>query len=155
MRRNRWVAVVALATAGMMAACGGDAGTTDDTATDTAQTAAPANPTPAPTATGTPPEGATQEMVAAGQQIFTGKGLCYSCHGQDGTGTPLAPNLTDGEWINISGNNYDEIQQLVRTGVPNPKEHPGPMPAMGGATLSDQEIQQVAAYVYSLSHTGG
>ena len=157
MRRTKWVAVMTLATAGWLTACGGDAGNTEDTSADTAQTA-PANTTPAPTgatgATGTPPEGATPEMVAAGQQIFTGKGICYSCHGQDATGTPLAPNLTDSEWINITGNDWNEIQTVVRNGVPTPKQHPSPMPPMGGAQLSDQEIQQVAAYVYSLSHTG-
>lgn len=155
MRRNKWVAVMTLATAGWLSACAGDAGdTTDDTAADTtAQT-----PTPAPAgttgATGTPPEGATAEMVAQGQQIFTGKGICYSCHGQDATGTPLAPNLTDSEWLNITDPSWQNIQQVVRNGVPTPKEHPSPMPPMGGAQLSDQEIQQVASYVYSLSHQG-
>lgn len=156
MRRNKWVAVMTLATAGWLTACAGDAGDTEDTNEDTVEQTTPA-PTPAPgptAAAGTPPEGATAEMVAQGQQIFTGKGICYSCHGQDGTGTPLAPNLTDAEWINITGNDWNEIQTIVRNGVPTPKQHPSPMPPMGGAQLSDQEIQQVAAYVYSLSHTG-
>ena len=153
MRRNKWVAVMALAAAGWLGACAGDAGETDDTAADTAQT----TPAPAPAGTGgtgTPPEGATPEMVAQGQQVFTGKGICYSCHGQDATGTPLAPNLTDSEWLNITDPSWTNIQQIVRNGVPTPKEHPSPMPPMGGAQLSDQEIQQVAAYVYSLSHQG-
>ena len=155
MRRNHWVAIMTLATASWLTACGGDAGNTDDAAVDTAQQTTPANQTPAPSgATGTPPEGATPEMVAAGQQIFTGKGICYSCHGPDATGTPLAPNLTDAEWINIASGEWNEIQTVVRNGVPTPKEHPSPMPPMGGAQLSDQEIQQVAAYVYSLSHRG-
>ena len=153
MRRNKWIGVVTLATAGWLTACGGDAGDTEEPAETPAETPAPA-PAPAPTATtGAAPEGATPEMVTAGQAIFTGKGMCMSCHGPTATGTPLAPNLTDSEWLNISGE-YAEIQNLVRTGVPAPKQHPSPMPPMGGAQLTDQEIQQVAAFVYSLSHQG-
>jgi mono/diheme cytochrome c family protein len=153
MMRNKWIGVVTLATA--LAACGGDAGETDTGAEDTAAATTPAPaPAPAPAqTTGAVPEGATAEMVAAGQQIFGGKGMCLTCHGPTATGTPLAPNLTDAEWLNISGN-YDEIQTVVRNGVPTPKQHPSPMPPMGGAQLSDQEIQQVAAYVYSVSHQG-
>ena len=153
MRRNKWIGVVTLATAGWLTACGGDAGDTEEPAETPAETPAPA-PAPAPTATtGAAPEGATPEMVTAGQAIFTGKGMCMSCHGPTATGTPLAPNLTDSEWLNISGE-YADIQNLVRTGVPAPKQHPSPMPPMGGAQLTDQEIQQVAAFVYSLSHQG-
>ena len=33
--------------------------------------------------------------VAAGQQIFTGQGLCFTCHGQDGRGRALAPDQTE------------------------------------------------------------
>ena len=43
------------------------------------------------------------EAQSAGQKIFQGKGLCYACHGKDARGTPLAPNLTDSEWLNIDG----------------------------------------------------
>jgi mono/diheme cytochrome c family protein len=154
MRRNKWIAVVTLATAGWLTACGGDAGETEEPAETPAETPAPAPaPAPAPT-TGAAPEGATQEMVTAGQAIFSGKGMCITCHGPTATGTPLAPNLTDGEWLNITDPSWANIQGLVRTGVPTPKQHPCPMPPMGGAQLTDQEIQQVAAYVYSLSHQG-
>ena len=157
MRRNNWMAVVAMVAATSLIACGGDAGETDEPADDTsAQTPTPAPaPEPGPSAAGGPaPEGATPEMVTQGQQIFAGKGNCFTCHGATATGTPLAPNLTDATWINVSAGTWDEIQGIVRNGVPTPKEHPSPMPPMGGATLSDAEIQQVAAYVYSVSHQG-
>ena len=155
MKRNMWIGVVTLATAGMLTACGGDAGETEDTTADTvATTPAPTPaPSPAPT-TGAVPEGATAEMVSQGQQIFAGKGMCLTCHGPTATGTPLAPNLTDAEWLNITSGDWAEIQTIVRNGVPTPKQHPSPMPPMGGAQLSDQEIQAVAAYVYSVSHQG-
>jgi mono/diheme cytochrome c family protein len=132
-----------------LAACGGS-GEQEDAAANGGEPAAQPAETPAtqPSA-GTPPEGATAEDVTAGQQIFTSTGNCYTCHGPDGRGTQLAPNLTDSEWINIDGS-FAAIQQNVRTGVPQPKQHPAPMPAMGGATLSDDQIRQVSAYVWSL-----
>ena len=156
MRRNKWIGVVTLAAAGWLVACGGGDAGEGDTANGgetPAQTPA-AEPAEQQQPGGQAPEGATPEMVTAGQTIFTGKGMCLTCHGPTATGTPLAPNLTDSEWLNISQGTWDEIQTVVRNDVPTPKQHPSPMPPMGGAQLSDQEIQQVAAYVYSLSHQG-
>lgn len=96
------------------------------------------------------------DLVAEGQAIFTGAGICFTCHGQDATGTQLAPNLTDAEWINIEQPiTQEKIEQLVRTGVAQPKQHPAPMPPMGGASLNDQQIQAVSAYVYSLAQASG
>ncbi len=94
---------------------------------------------------------ATRAEAAEGRKVFAGKGNCYTCHGTDAKGTPLAPNLVQHKWINIDGS-YAEIAKLVRTGVLHPKEHPAPMPAMGGTQLSADEICDVAAYVYFLSH---
>ena len=138
-----------------LAACA-DAGENDDAAATggepAATTTSDAAPTPAGGATqtaGQPPQGATAEDVTAGQQIFTSTGNCYTCHGPDAKGTALAPNLTDGEWLNIDGS-FASIQQNVKTGVPQPKQHPAAMPAMGGANLSDDQVRQVSAYVWSL-----
>jgi len=97
------------------------------------------------------PPGVTPEMVVEGRAIFTGQGICYTCHGMDGTGTQLAPNLTDDEWINVDGS-YQAIVDLIPVGVPQPKQYPAPMPPMGGAQLSQDQIKAVAAYVYTLSH---
>jgi cbb3-type cytochrome c oxidase subunit III len=119
------------------AATGGEPTTTTETSPGTTSTA------------GTPPAGATAEDVAAGQQIFTSTGNCYTCHGPDAKGTQLAPNLTDAEWLNIDGT-FASIQTNVKNGVPTPKQHPAAMPPMGGATLTDDQIRQVAAYVWSL-----
>jgi len=148
MRRMTWGAAALMIA---LVACAKKDNTTDQAA-DTASTAAattsaaPAAATPTP---GQLPEGVTQDMVAQGQQIFTSTGQCYTCHGPDAKGTQLAPNLTDSEWLNISGK-YDEIVHTVHTGVPQPKQHPAPMPAMGGAQLTDEQVKDVAAYVWSL-----
>src|SRR5690606_31686856 len=100
------------------------------------------------------PAGITADMVDAGQQVFTGAGICFSCHGSSGQGTPLAPSLADGEWIWIEGPEQDlhsKLVALIKTGVPQPRDHSGPMPPMGGASLSDEQVESVAAYVLSLS----
>jgi mono/diheme cytochrome c family protein len=97
------------------------------------------------------PDGVTQEMVTQGQALFTGTGGCLACHGADATGTPLAPNLTDTTWLNVPTGTYDEIVNLIMTGVPQPKEAPAPMMAKGGSTITDEQVRQVAAYVYSIS----
>lgn len=96
------------------------------------------------------PEGATQEQVEEGRQLFSGQGGCQACHNPQATGTQLAPDLTDDEWINISSPDVEEIVELIRTGVPQPVEHPAPMPPMGGASLDDEQIQALAAYVAAI-----
>lgn len=100
---------------------------------------------------GTPPAGATAADVEAGKTIFTATGNCFTCHGPAGEGTGLAPALNDGEWLNIDGS-FAAIQQIINSGVSQPKQFPAPMPAKGGAALSEEQVRQVAAYVYSLSH---
>lgn len=99
------------------------------------------------------PEGVTAEMVSQGQEIFTGAGLCFTCHTESAEGGPLAPDLTDDEWLNISGRDYDEIVEVVNTGVPEPVEHPSAMPPMGGASLTEEQVRSVAAYVYALGES--
>jgi mono/diheme cytochrome c family protein len=89
-------------------------------------------------------------MGAAGRAVFEGKGNCWTCHGRDGKGSPLGPNLTDGEWLNIDGS-LDSIRIVIQTGVAKPKKYPVPMPALGGVRLSRAEVDAVAAYVFSLS----
>ncbi len=119
---------------------------------DTAkQAATPGGQPPAAPAQGAAPAGATAADVTEGQKIFSATGNCFTCHGADGSGSPLAPSLKDAEWLHITGD-YASIQQIVNNGVPNPKQFPAAMPAKGGAPLTEQQVKQVAAYVYSLSH---
>lgn len=86
-----------------------------------------------------------------GKTIYEGKGNCATCHGPQGTGTRMGPDLTDAVWLHGDGS-LRAIEAVVRTGVPEPAEAPIPMPAMGGAALTPQEVTAVSGYVYSLSH---
>ena len=45
----------------------------------------------------------------------------------------------------------EAILKIVREGIAKPTKHPAPMPAMGGAQLSDAEVEAVSRYVDSLT----
>ena len=87
-----------------------------------------------------------------GNEIFHGKvggATCYVCHGQDAKGSGVGPNLTDSEWLHNDGT-LKGIMGTIQTGVPKPKVAPAPMPPMGGASLTPDQIKAVATYVHSL-----
>jgi mono/diheme cytochrome c family protein len=112
--------------------------------------APPAAAAAAPQAAVELPPGVTQEMVAEGQQLYGSSGNCFTCHGQGGTGTPLAPALNEASWIHIDGS-FEAIAQIIAEGVPTPEQFPAPMPARGGAPLTDEQVRLITAYVYSIS----
>ena len=140
----------------LLAACGGgDDGSSASSAADDrggaeqatqAAAADPLNIDPALL-----PEGVTAAMVEEGRELFTGGGVCHSCHMEDATGGPLAPDLTDDTWLNVDGE-YLSIVEVIKTGVAQPVEHPGAMlPRAGMTTLSDAQVEALAAYTYMLS----
>ncbi|HEU5169201.1 MAG TPA: c-type cytochrome [Gemmatimonadales bacterium] len=99
------------------------------------------------------PAGITQEMVDKGKAVFAGAGNCYACHGQNAQGM-LGPttNLTDAQWLHSDGS-YPAIVEYIKKGLTKEESKSGiPMPPRGGSKISDEEVNQVAAYVYALSH---
>jgi glucose/arabinose dehydrogenase/mono/diheme cytochrome c family protein len=114
-------------------------------------------PSPAPAAakpTASIP-GVTPAMIALGDSVYHGQvagATCAGCHGTNAKGTPLAPDLTDSQWIWGDGS-LAGITKTIREGVPAPKQHTGVMPPMGGAQLTPAQLAAVAAYIYSLSHS--
>jgi glucose/arabinose dehydrogenase/cytochrome c5 len=100
--------------------------------------------------------GATTEMVTLGERIYRGEvagAPCAGCHGTNGTGTPLGPDLTLGKSV-WSGGSFSGIKETITSGVPKPKNYSGAMPPMGGAQLSPDQVSAVAAYVWALGHQG-
>jgi mono/diheme cytochrome c family protein len=90
-------------------------------------------------------------VIAHGDSVFHGAGNCYACHGSKAEGI-IGPNLTDAEWIHSKGT-YQDIVNQVNHGVPKEESKSGVvMPPRGGATLTDDDVKAVAAYVYSLGH---
>ncbi|MEO5510964.1 MAG: cytochrome c [Longimicrobiales bacterium] len=94
--------------------------------------------------------GVTQAMVDDGRKLFS-TNTCVGCHGAEGAGTALAPQLSDKTWLNMNGD-YDAIVTTITNGVAVPKQHPAPMPPMGGSALTAEQVKSVAAYIYSISH---
>jgi mono/diheme cytochrome c family protein len=100
------------------------------------------------------PNGATQEMVLLGDRIYHGQvggAACTGCHGVNGAGTTLGPDLTDSQWLWSDGS-FRGITMTISAGVMQPKNFRAPMPPMGGAQLSADQVSAVAAYVWGLSH---
>jgi glucose/arabinose dehydrogenase/mono/diheme cytochrome c family protein len=100
------------------------------------------------------PEGATPEMVALGDRIYHGQvggAACTGCHGANGTGSPLGPDLTGKKWLWSDGS-FAGILKSITEGVPKPKQYRSPMPPLGGAQLTPDQIKALTAYVWSLSH---
>jgi cytochrome c oxidase cbb3-type subunit 3 len=88
---------------------------------------------------------------ASGKQLFGDN--CAACHGRDGKGRAGYPDLTDNDWI--WGGDPALIEQTMRVGVnsTNQKSRVSQMPAFGrDDVLTGDQVNAVAAYVYSLSH---
>jgi glucose/arabinose dehydrogenase len=100
------------------------------------------------------PPGATQATVQLGDQIYHGKvggAACIGCHGNLGQGSPLGPDLTGKKWLWSDGS-WEGIAKTISDGVAQPKQYRSPMPPMGGAQLTPDQVKAVAAYVWALSH---
>jgi mono/diheme cytochrome c family protein len=114
--------------------------------------AAPPAATPAPKGAAPAPAQGGGGNAAEGQQLFASAAPCVSCHGPNGAGTALGPALNDNQWLWFTSRpTQDQLFTLIKTGVATPKQHPAPMPAMGGAALTDAQVRSLAAYVLSIS----
>jgi mono/diheme cytochrome c family protein len=98
------------------------------------------------------PPGVTEAMVMEGQRLYPTP--CAACHGPGGTGTPAGPALTDQDWINIDGS-FESLVQVIQVGVLAPRQYPGAMPPLGGGNFDEEQVRQIAAYLYVLSRQGG
>lgn len=88
--------------------------------------------------------------MAGGEAAFGDN--CAPCHGRGAQGSPGYPNLNDDSWI--WGGSLEAIQQTIQYGIRS--EHPdtriSQMPRFGlDDILSDDQIEDTAAYVRSLS----
>jgi cytochrome c oxidase cbb3-type subunit 3 len=87
---------------------------------------------------------ATKDASAMGHRLYLDN--CAACHGSEARGNQAlgAPNLTDNDWL--YGGSADTILASILDG------RGGVMPALGGA-LGQEGVNEVAAYVLSLSNT--
>jgi len=101
------------------------------------------------------PPGVEKQTVILGSRLYRAQGdtntTCVGCHGKRASGTPLGPNLTDGEWLWGDGS-ITSIAETITDGVSEPKQFRNPMPAMGGAQLTADQVSAIAAYIWALSN---
>ena len=93
-------------------------------------------------------------MVALGERIYRGQvggATCTGCHGEDAGGTTLGPSLTSGKWLWSDGS-YAAIAKTITDGVPQPKLYRAPMPPMGGAVFTADQVNALAAFIWSVNH---
>ncbi|TCS39420.1 cytochrome c oxidase cbb3-type subunit 3 [Paucimonas lemoignei] len=84
---------------------------------------------------------ADPQAQAIGERLFMT--YCAQCHGSDARGSKGYPNLSDKDWL--YGGNPETIKETILNG-----RH-GMMPPMAEALGSDQDVENVAHYVRSLS----
>ena len=113
-----------------------------------------AAPIPAPGAADTSgmtvPPGATAAQVARGMAVFKSNS-CADCHGPDATGAAIGPPLNTGAPLWTDGS-VGQISDVIAKGVQQPKQYRSPMPPMGGANLSSDDLAAVSAYIWAVSH---
>lgn len=81
--------------------------------------------------------------LANGKNTF--KTYCAACHGQEGQGDVVGPNLTDQYWLH--GGGIKNIFKTIKYGVPAKGMIPWE------AQLSPVQIQEVASYIISIQGT--
>ncbi len=79
--------------------------------------------------------------IDEGKAIFTEMN-CFACHGMNGEGNAIGPNLTDEFWIH--GCDFKNVFNIIKNG--NPAKG---MTAFKGQ-ISDEKIQKVGSYIMSL-----
>ncbi len=76
--------------------------------------------------------------LAEGRAVYDAMN-CFACHGMNGEGNAIGPNLTDEYWIN--GCSFEDVFNIIKNG--NPAK--GMTPFKG--QISDTKIQQVSSYI--------
>ncbi len=101
------------------------------------------------------PASVTDARIAQGAALFS-NGSCTKCHGPGGNGGANGPSLTRGTWLHVDGG-YDAIVGIITRGVAKEEikvpSHQFNMRPRGGMQpqLTDDQVQSVAAYVWSIS----
>ncbi len=81
-----------------------------------------------------------KKAMASGHRLYLNH--CATCHGSDAGGSPGFPNLTDNDWL------YGGSPEMIKTSISQGRQ--GMMPPMG-AGLNDEQLDDMTAYVLSLS----
>ena len=80
------------------------------------------------------------KQIEKGASLFNEKG-CIACHGMNGEGNNIGPNLTDNTWIN--GCSQEAVEKIITEG--------NPMKGMTSfkSSMSPDEIKCVATFIHN------
>lgn len=78
------------------------------------------------------------EAISNGKKLYTEKG-CVACHGLNGEGNAIGPNLTDHFWLN--GCKDEDLIRIITEG--KPEKGMTPYKTM----LSETQIKEITAYI--------
>lgn len=99
------------------------------------------------------PTQVTDSAIARGRELFHGSANCVACHGIEGVGTDSGAPLAQGIWLH-GEDSYKAIESRILHGIPREVSTRGTtMPMRGWNPMSDQEVRDVAAYVWYISHS--
>lgn len=97
------------------------------------------------------PPAVTDAAIGRGKTLYAGKGDCARCHGGKGEGTPEGVSLTSERW-KLGPGSYEWLQHVIRhSGIAARGRDGDPQPMRGPTLLTPAEINDVAAYVWSIS----
>ena len=97
------------------------------------------------------PAGIDSASIAAGRQLYGGRGACATCHGERGEGTPDGPSLIAEPWT-LGDGSFQWLQHITRHAGWGARGRDGEPQRMRGPTVLDSaEVRRVAAYVFSIS----
>ena len=90
------------------------------------------------------PYEATPEIIEAGRKIYFGKGLCVTCHSNNGKGVRLSGhsprNFTDKKWQEVRSDG--ELMWILKNGSPGTG-----MPKRVGEVISEEEGWNVIHFI--------
>lgn len=84
-----------------------------------------------------------EKDIASGKNFYDAK--CLACHGQDGVGNAIGPNLTDKYWL--EGGSINDIFKVIKYGIPEKGM------VAWERMLTGRSIEQITSYIISLQDT--
>ena len=96
------------------------------------------------------PYPSSSERLKIGKKIYFGKGLCVTCHGNDGKGKKLPGHsprdFTDKKWQQLRTDG--EIMWILKNGSPGTE-----MPIRVGKVIDEEEAWSVIHFIRTFSST--
>jgi len=105
----------------------------------------------------TMPGGMSVANLVRGDSLFHGKGHCFACHGMEATGQVKLGSALTAAVLFVDPSKWGQLDSLIAAGIPDAvTRSPIAMPPRGAKSdLTDDEVRDVAAYIWAISQTRG